>query len=202
VDIPFLTGQERRVRGDDRNANGISSPPVPKLERIRAAAQDGGGFLVAQLVPQDELEGLAIAGPQPADRSTNLLVRVIGRHDKRIRRHGRSREAGMEAEPAALGASLVCDDVASHAKEPQPVTWRSRNMAEAAPCHCENLGDHIVGLVHSYPSADVSSDCLVVSRVERLKLLLAAATATHHVLLGSSSATYRHCRQAGESVRE
>jgi hypothetical protein len=66
------------VHRDDRIANRVAGAPVPQLERVRAAAQDGRGFGVAELVPQDELERFAVSRPQRVNGGADLRGEGVG----------------------------------------------------------------------------------------------------------------------------
>ena len=101
-----LADRDDGAHRDNRLADGLAGAPVPDLERVRAAAQDGRGLGVAEVVPQDKLERFAVGGPQRVERGADLLVpRMLTggmAGDGRRRRGGILGQAGVQAEPPAL----------------------------------------------------------------------------------------------------
>src|SRR5271155_4397305 len=78
-------------------------------------------------------------------------------------------ETSLEPKAAHGRSLVVADDATRNAKEPQPILRRRGDRFEAAPRDDEHLGQYVLGVVGTNPSAQVPRYRLDMPLVERLE---------------------------------
>ena len=151
-------GRGATIGGDfqwaERLLEAFSCPSIAKLDGVGGAAQDLSYFGVAETLPDDHREEVAVSLLERGERHLRAGVAIEG--EDREGRRPFLEEAVLQPHPSEGGAAIVRHRPPGDPEEPEAVFGRSGDLGESAPGDEEHLGDDVLGVVEWDAPADVA----------------------------------------------
>jgi hypothetical protein len=129
---------------------------------------------MAEFVPQDQLQHLAIGGSKTFHSEPYCGVYRFGLHGRLRLESPLLDQARLETQATKCCPATVGDAASGYPKEPEAIIGPSRYAIKSSPCHQEDLGQDIVCFRVREASADEAGYLQIVVLVEDFESRLPA----------------------------